>query len=124
MKKKILILEDDSVFSFILKKALEKLGYDSIAANSKAEVLNIILQGEKIDLLLFDLTINNDENGFDILNFLRNVFPDLKAIASTGTIIRNWKKYKIQGFLIKPYAIQELDLALKNIFSENSDTNI
>lgn len=124
MKKKILILEDDSIFSFILKKSLEKLGYDAVIANNKAQVSNIILKGEKIDLLLFDIIINNNENGFDILSFLRESFPDLKAVASTGTVIRNWKKYKIHAVLIKPYAIQELDLILKNIFSENSDINI
>ena len=122
MKKKILILEDDSVFSFILKKSLEKLGFCAVIANNATQVLDIALK-ESIDLFLFDLSVGH-ENGFEILGRLRKLFPELKAIASTGRIVENWKKYNIQGFLIKPYPIQELDLMLKNIFCEKSDMNI
>jgi DNA-binding response OmpR family regulator len=117
MKRKILILEDDSIFSFILKKSLEKLGFYAVVANDATQVWDIVSK-ENIDLFLFDLSVGH-ENGFEILEKLRELFPELKAIASTGRIVDDWKKYGIQGFLIKPYPIQELDLMLKNIFCEN-----
>lgn len=124
MKKKILILEEDNVLSFVLKKSLEKLGYYAVAANNEAQVLSLFRQEKNIDLFLFDFFVKGSRNNVGILAKLRQSLPELKAVAVSGTIIENWAKYEIQGLLIKPYAIQELDVMLKNIFSEKSNAKI
>ncbi|MCH5149284.1 MAG: response regulator [Spirochaetales bacterium] len=124
MKKKILILEEDNVLSFVLKKSLEKLGYYAVAANNEAQVLSLFRQEKNIDLFLFDFFVKGSGNNVGILAKLRQSLPELKAVAVSGTIIENWAKYEIQGLLIKPYAIQELDVMLKNIFSEKSNAKI
>lgn len=120
--KKILIFEEDIVFSFILKRTLEKLGYSAVVVNNEANVRNAFVTEKTFDLFLFDT--GEDVDNVDFLQKVRDENPTLKIIISSGFIIGKWRKFKIQGLLMKPYTIQELDLMLKNIFSEKTDTNI
>lgn len=124
MKKKILILEEDAVLSFVLRKSLEKLGYYALVAHNEAQALRIFQQEKNIDLFLFDFFVKGNRSSVTILTKLRRLLPELKAVAVSGTIIENWAKYEIQGLLLKPYTIQEVDIMLKNIFSEKSNAKI
>ena len=52
--KKILIFEEDMIFSFVLKRTLEKLGYSAVVVNNEANVRNAFVTEKTFDLFLFD----------------------------------------------------------------------
>lgn len=124
MKKKILILEEDIILSLVLRKSLEKLGYYAVSASNETQALSMFQQEKNVDLFLFNFFIEGSRNSAELLAKFRLSLPKLKAVAVSGTIIENWAKYEIQGLLIKPYTIQELDIMLKNVFSEKSNAKI
>ena len=83
--KKILIFEEDIVFSFILKRTLEKLGYSAVVANNEANVRNAFVDEKTFDLFLFDT--GEDVANVDFLQKIRDENPTLKIIISAGFII-------------------------------------
>ena len=63
----VLIVDDDSAFRFATRKALTRLGYDVIEAQSGEEALSVLARGEPPDAALLDLRME----GIDGLTVLR-----------------------------------------------------
>lgn len=71
-KKKILIIDDDETWCALLSRALAKEGYQCTTSNrGKTGVLNAANQ--QVDLVLLDLTLPGDMDGFDTLKKLKEV---------------------------------------------------
>ena len=69
-QKKILIVEDETFLSNLLKLNLEKEGFKVFQVFSGKDVSKNLLIQEKIDLILLDLILP-DKNGFEILEEIK-----------------------------------------------------
>lgn len=69
LKKRVLIIDDESDIAYLTKKILEGKGYLTFTANSGAEGIKIA-EKEKPDLILLDLKLP-DIDGFELLNELK-----------------------------------------------------
>jgi CheY-like chemotaxis protein len=65
---KILIIDDDADYIYLMKKSLEKKGQEVVYANSSHEGLSMAIE-ELPDLILLDLFLPR-ENGFKVLREL------------------------------------------------------
>ena len=122
--KKILLVEDNKEIHELIKNVLEKERYIVINAYSGTEAL-IILEKEKIDLILLDLMLPGI-NGEEIINKIKNI-PIIVISAKIS------KEDKINSLLIgandyitKPFDIDELLARVKvqlriNNTSKNND---
>lgn len=77
-KKKVMIVEDDTVLANALSLALEDQGYQISLATDGEEAERMIL-AEKPDLILLDLLLPI-KNGFEVLKVVRQN-PDTKNIS-------------------------------------------
>ncbi|HLV31466.1 MAG TPA: response regulator [Chitinispirillaceae bacterium] len=70
-------------------------------------------------ILILDLTVPRDIGGFQTLQKLKNQFPDLKAVATSGfsedPIIANPLKYGFVDAIRKPYHKKNWKLFFGNI---------
>ena len=122
--KKILLVEDNKEIHELIKNVLEKERYIVINAYSGTEAL-IILEKEKIDLILLDLMLPGI-NGEEIIKKIKNI-PIIVISAKIS------KEDKINSLLIgandyitKPFDIDELLARVKvqlriNNTSKNND---
>jgi CheY-like chemotaxis protein len=77
--------------------------------------------GDKFDAVIMDLTIPGGMGGKETIKKLREIDPNVKAIASSGyangTIMANFKRYGFVGAVTKPYHFAELEKTLNNVIS-------
>jgi len=80
----ILVAEDEAVARDMVVAALERAGYQVVAAATGEEAVRLIdRMGEEIDLLLSDVVMPG-MSGLDLYDRARRTRPDLKTILMSG----------------------------------------
>lgn len=87
MTYNILLVEDDSAQVHILQHMIQdKWKYQTIVVNTGEDAINYLSseQGSKIDLVVLDLLMPGSVDGFQVLNEIKPLHPDLPVIVRTG----------------------------------------
>ncbi|MDM1553774.1 response regulator transcription factor [Chryseobacterium indologenes] len=120
---RILIIEDNSRVSSLLKRGLESQGYQ-VYISEDAEDAIALLGKLTFDLAITDIMLPK-VNGIDLCKFIKQKYPDLPIIMLTalGTIDE-----KVEGFdagaddyMVKPFEIRELFVRIKAILQRSSN---
>lgn len=124
--EKVLIIEDDEVFSGGLVRALSRRGFTcAVAANSQDA--QKITQSIQPHYILLDLKLGN-ENGEDLIAPLRDSSPHSRIIILTGYGSIPSAVKAIQNgaytYLTKPMAIDELLKAFKEQTPNKNSTDL
>lgn len=82
MTANILIIDDDDQFRTMLRKLIERSGYEVIDASSGKEGIKLYRENPA-DLIITDL-IMPDKDGIETIQELKQIFPDVKIIAISG----------------------------------------
>jgi len=92
-------------------RQLHELGYATIEAASGQDAMDLILNGERIDLLFSDVVMPGGMNGFDLIGKARGVRRELKALVTSGyaNVHRPGTDRPDVPLLLKPY--RRVDLA-------------
>ncbi len=116
-KKKILILEDNTMMRNLLQTLLELENYHVAApAFPLADPIRVI-QGIKPDVILMDVNLPG-LNGLAILELIRSSedFKNIKVIMSSGTDRKaESEKAGADHFLMKPYMPDDLIQLIKKL---------
>jgi DNA-binding response OmpR family regulator len=120
MKKKILVVDDETSICLLLENFLS-LDYDVITISNAEEAL-VWLEGNLPDLIISDIQMTN-MNGFEFLTKVRQrgftkhtPFVMLSARAESKERIKCYQ-LGAQDYLIKPFNPEELEEVLKkNLF--------
>jgi CheY-like chemotaxis protein len=78
----ILLIDDDEAFRSMLRRALQRRGYDVIEAAEGGAALRA-LSDATVDLVITDI-IMPDMEGIETIQALRRTYPNLKIIAMSG----------------------------------------
>ena len=124
-RERILIVDDEPELATVAQKMLENLGYETYAQTSSTEALKIFrfhLPEKPFDLVLTDLTMPQ-LTGLDLAGNLLSLQPDLPIILCTGfkekMTSEEAKRLGIQKLLLKPFTIQALAMATRQVLDEN-----
>ncbi|MCK5178016.1 MAG: response regulator [Candidatus Omnitrophica bacterium] len=119
--RKILVVDDDRTITALLKKYLEKNGYEVIAINEASEGLELAMT-RKPDLIVLDVMMPII-NGFNFCRLVK-AEEDTKDIPIILLTSRNKMKdieigleMGAEAYLIKPLNIEELIRTIKIIES-------
>ena len=112
MKRKshILVVDDEPNVLVTYRLILQQRGYEVSAAVSSEEARQVITDAG-IDLVLCDLSLEKQENGFDVIEFARQKDSQVPAVLLTGyaTPEANDRAQSLGiPVLFKPIAINEL----------------
>ena len=108
----ILVIDDEEMIRTLSEKILQRASYDVLTAETGAEAISIYKNNSsEIDLLIIDMQLD-DMNGFEILEEIRKLDPEIPGIISSGN---NYQLKDIPesirnniSFLQKPYRSQTL----------------
>ncbi len=123
---KILLIEDDKIFSKCIKEFCEnnyheiKTAYDGIEAIEK-------IDSNQFDLYIIDINLPN-MNGLDIVKYIRTTNLDTPIIVISGSHeledIQSAYKNGCNDYLKKPFFIEELELRIRSLVSKDMDRHI
>jgi two-component system response regulator HydG len=82
-RKRILFVDDEPAIRATLAPILRRYGFMVTVASTVAEALEKIKQ-EEFDLLLCDLNIENELDGYNVIKAMREARPDCINIVLTG----------------------------------------
>jgi DNA-binding NtrC family response regulator len=110
--KTILVIEDDTGFQLLLKKMLERQGYQVLLASNGNEGMKIIRE-YNTDLIVTDI-IMPEKDGIEVIREVVAEYPKIKIIALSGggrinadTYIEMASKLGAHRTIFKPFK-QEL----------------
>ncbi|WP_111307752.1 response regulator transcription factor [Confluentibacter sediminis] len=117
-KKKILLAEDNSTLSLLLKFRLEKEGYELLIAKDGNEAISFIIS-ENPDLILTDIMMPF-VSGLEVISHLRlklNLDTPVIVFSSAGQEEMVLKAFNLgaNDFMAKPFSPNELVIRVKRL---------
>ena len=112
--KIIMLADDEEMLSDLLAEMLESSGYYIIKVRSGEEVITVLTEELKVDLLIIDYNMPV-MNGLECISKIRSLNFKLPVILSTGSISfedEDLIRYKVSKKIMKPY---EFDTMLSTI---------
>ena len=82
-KYKLLVVDDEPSVLFTYRLLLEREGYTAIAVVSCREALAALAES-KFDLMLCDLSLEEQHTGFEVIEEARRLRPGMPCILLTG----------------------------------------
>ena len=119
----ILIMDDEVQVRRILGEMVETCGYRCQTAKDGHEALQLYAQAQKKDTpfsaVILDLTVPGGMGGKEVIQELRKLDPEVKAIVVSGysndPVLANYEAYGFKGRVAKPFSLLELSLALNGV---------
>jgi len=123
---RILIMDDQESILMMIQRMLFKMGYETLFATNGAQAVELYSKeyqsGNKIDLVILDLTIPGGMGGTETITELLKIDSNVKAVVSSGysenSIMSNYKDYGFCGVVPKPYTKDQIAELLNNIFDK------
>jgi CheY-like chemotaxis protein len=117
---KILAVDDDEDFRFILSRTLEKEGYLVQAVGAGAEAVKA-MKGQRFDLALVDIKMP-EMGGRETIEEIRKLDPKLPVLLVTGSL--DWPDAELraasQGCIYKPFRLTQLRSMVRKVLEEPS----
>ncbi len=116
-KAKILLVEDDSNLSLVLKDYLEMLGYETVLKKDGEEGLKAF-QEDTFNLCILDVMMPK-KDGFSLAQDIRNLDKDIPLIFLTAKTLKDDRitgfKMGCDDYITKPFSTEELSLRIEAI---------
>ena len=115
--KIIMLADDEEMLSDLLAEMLESSGYYVIKVRSGEEVITVLTEELKVDLLIIDYNMPA-MNGLECIAKIRSLNFKLPVILSTGSISfedEDLKRYKVSKKIMKPYEFDTMFSTIKQL---------
>lgn len=119
MAERIMIVEDEYLIAFAMRKKLESWGYHVVSCESQGESAISRLKEESIQLVLLDVLLENKTSGIDVAKHIRNHNLPTNFIYVTASqdpdTLREIEETKPADVLSKPYNDDLLQKAVDSV---------
>jgi CheY-like chemotaxis protein len=122
MKKKILIVDDNTDLNKVLQMSLNE-SFETLSAINGEEAVDIAVT-ELPDLIIMDLMMNG-MNGFEAIRLIRQV-PKTRSIpiiaitaGLSNTVEEECTRIGCNDFLFKPFTASQLNTSIAKLLNQN-----
>ncbi len=116
MSERILIVDDERQIRELVRRLLERAGYECTTAESAQEATRLLGE-ETFALVLADLQMPG-ESGLDLISRVRVSYPNTAAIMVTGVddeaLAESALTLGAYGYIVKPFSPSELSIQVLN----------
>jgi PAS domain S-box-containing protein len=118
----ILIVEDDDEVAALVAEMVRGLGYRATRVSSAPAALGALADDREIDLVFSDIMMPGPMNGIDLAREVRRRRSSLPVLLTSGFAERALQGATGENFrvLAKPYALAELEQALRAALEDRS----
>ena len=121
---RILIIDDDDQFRSMLRKMLEKAGYNDIEEATNGSIGMKLFREDPFDVVITDI-IMPDKEGIETIIELTDDYPQIKIIAMSGggrigpqDYLETAKRLGASRTMAKPFNYSELIDTVHELLSE------
>ena len=123
---RILVMDDEHHVRDILRKVLEKFGYEvdltSDGHEAVSQYKSCLENSTPVSLSILDLSIPGGMGGKEASEQILDIDPEAKIIISTGNPsdprLQNYRDSGIRDILAKPFRLDNLKTKVQEILSE------
>jgi two-component system cell cycle sensor histidine kinase/response regulator CckA len=120
----ILLVDDERIILDVGEEVLKTMGYNVLLASSGKEALDHMERNkESIDMVILDM-IMPEMSGGEVFDRIKKLKPDVKVLLSSGYSYHDRAREILDrgcnGFIQKPYRIEDLSKKIREILSETS----
>ena len=126
--RRILIIDDDHQILLMIKKMLERAGFEVDLASNGNEGIELIKK-VSVDLVITDI-IMPEKEGLETIREMKRLCPDLKIIAMSGggkvsadNYLNTAKIFGASKIMAKPFSQKQMVSAVQDLLGEPSDGN-
>lgn len=120
---RVLVMDDEEILLDIAAQMCRRLGLEVDTAVNSIEAVEKyreeFRQGRPYDLVLLDMTIPGGSGGLETVATLREIDPEIKAVAMSGyadhEVLADPSKYGFTATLTKPFRLNEFGAVLKSV---------
>lgn len=120
---RVLIIEDDELLSDAVCAQMVQVGYSVSVALNNAQAQKI-LQSDRLDGVILDLGLPNQDDGYALLEWIRKRFTSLPVLVLTA---RDGVQDRVQGlnagaddYLTKPFNMSELQARVQSMLRRSN----
>ena len=118
----ILLVDDERIILDVGEEVLKTMGYNVLLADSGKEALEHMERDkESIDMVILDM-IMPEMSGGEVFDRIKKIKPDVKVLLSSGYSYHDRAQEILDrgcnGFIQKPYRIEDLSKKIREILSE------
>ncbi|MBW1721246.1 MAG: response regulator [Deltaproteobacteria bacterium] len=122
-KGTVLSVDDEETVRKVGQEMLEVMGYNVITAKDGEDAIELFMKyREKIDIVLLDMVMPK-MSGAEVFEKLKEIDPGVRVLLSSGYSIEGKAgeilKRGCDGFIQKPYKMEELASTLKALLDRN-----
>lgn len=118
-RETILVAEDDEDVRIMASNMLEKLGYRVLQAENAGVALEIMKKQHKtIDLIFSDIVMPGGMSGIELVQRLREYYPDIKVLYTSGYTENAIPDYQLsvgEELISKPYRRENLARKVRKV---------
>jgi PAS domain S-box-containing protein len=126
---KVLVMDDEDVVRDIMGEILKNLGYEVAFASGGAEAIAqyqaALASSRRFDLVIMDLTVPRGMGGKEAIQRLREIDPQVKAIASSGyshdPVMAGFREYGFSAAIAKPFNVAALSRTVHEVMTAPED---
>jgi PAS domain S-box-containing protein len=109
----ILVVEDNAEVGDVTASLVEQLGYRTLRAENATDALNMLRQGEKIDLVLSDVVMPGGMNGIALAQEIGNHYPRIPVLLTSGYSDVVQSAASQFAILRKPFQLAALEKSMR-----------
>lgn len=126
---RILVMDDEDIVREAVTSLLQFLGYEvstAVEGTAALKMYNDALnEGRPFAAVIMDLTIPGGMGGKEAVRKLREIDPAARVIVSSGyftdPVMANFREYGFDGVVPKPYQVDELGRAVKEVLTVRNE---
>jgi DNA-binding response OmpR family regulator len=113
----VMVVEPDVLVRMVVADYLRECGYKVIEGVAAADVWAVLQIGDHIDVLLVDLDLAGDVDGFTVATRIRQTYADVDVILTSGISDAADKAQDLceEGPLKKPYEAKDVAARIKTL---------
>ena len=118
---RVLFMDDEEILRELVGDMLQHLGYEVVGAKDGQSAVERFVEaraaGRPFDVVIVDLTVPGAMGGFETVQVMRGMDPDVRAVVSSGysndPVMANHRAHGFRGMIAKPYQMTDLDRVLR-----------
>jgi two-component system, response regulator PdtaR len=112
----VLVVEDDILLRWTATAIIEQAGFDVVEAGTGVEAMSLLEKRSDIRTVFTDVEMPGSINGLQLAHLIRTRWPSIGIMATSGQLrLREDDLPEGARFLHKPYAVEHLADALKEL---------
>jgi len=114
----VLVVEDDSLLRMDAVQMIEEAGFQVLEADNADQAIALLEQRSDINVVFTDIQMPGSMDGFKLAHAIRDRWPPVKIIATSGYFLEMTSNLPEGGrFIAKPYNIERITALIREMMS-------